>query len=184
MQPCVNDWPGGWDCPMKISGHFIHVFPLKKPFFSPFWHGPPPGGHLLSILAPKWAALTLTQCTQHCVPGSHLHIPHQNSTSTCFRTVFQVLSCLTQLLTARTVYVRKDFIYVCRCVSAAGFCHLMADFAAIIIVEFLQQIFTASNWPILSCVCPQQVSALTADFATDFCHFGFFCRCVHSWPTQ
>ncbi len=25
---------------MKISGHFIHVFPLKKPLSSPVWHGP------------------------------------------------------------------------------------------------------------------------------------------------
>ncbi len=104
MEPCGNDWPGGWDSSMKISGHFIHVFPLKQPLFSPVWHGPPPGGLLLSILAPKWAALTLTLCTQHCVPVSHLCVPHQNSTSTCFSTVFQVSSCLTHLLTARTVH--------------------------------------------------------------------------------
>ncbi len=57
----------------------------------------------LRILAPKWAALTLTLCTQHCVPVSHLRVPHQNSTSTCFSTVFQVSSCLTHLLMARTV---------------------------------------------------------------------------------
>ncbi len=47
---------------------------------------PPPGGLLLSILAPKWAAWTLIQCTQHCVPVSHLRVPHQNSTSTRFST--------------------------------------------------------------------------------------------------
>ncbi len=41
MQPCGNDWPGGWDCPMKISANFIHFFPLKKPLFSPVWHGHP-----------------------------------------------------------------------------------------------------------------------------------------------
>ncbi len=46
---------------------------------------PSPDGFLLSILAPKWAAMTLTLCTQHCVPGSHLHVPHQNSTSTHFQ---------------------------------------------------------------------------------------------------
>ncbi len=113
MQPCGNDWPGGWDCPMKISGHLIHVFPLKKPLFSPVCHGPPPpGGLLFSILAPKWAALTLTLCTQHCVPVSHLHVPHQNSTSTCFSTVFQVSSCLTHLLTARTVQVTQSYTYL------------------------------------------------------------------------
>ncbi len=47
---------------------------------------PPPGGLLLSILAPKWAASTLNLCTQHCVPVSQLHIPRPNSTSTCFST--------------------------------------------------------------------------------------------------
>ncbi len=63
MQPCGNDWPGGWDCPMKISGHFIPFFPLKKPLFSPVWLGSPPSrGLLLSILAPNRAALTLTLC--------------------------------------------------------------------------------------------------------------------------
>ena len=41
MQQCGNDWPVGWDCHMKISGYFIHFFPLKKPLFSPVWHGPP-----------------------------------------------------------------------------------------------------------------------------------------------
>ncbi len=64
---------------------------------------PSPGGFLLSILVPKWASLTLTLCTQHCVPVSRLHLPHQIFTPTCFSTVFQVSSCLTQVLTARTV---------------------------------------------------------------------------------
>ncbi len=105
MQPCGNDWPGGWDCHMKISGHFIHFFPLKKPLFSLFGMPSSPSDFLLSTLAPKWAALTLTQCTQHCVPISHLHVPHQIFTPTCFSTVFQVSSCLTHLLTPRTVYI-------------------------------------------------------------------------------
>ncbi len=39
MQPCGNDWPGGWDSSMKISANFIHFSPLKKPLFSPVWHG-------------------------------------------------------------------------------------------------------------------------------------------------
>ncbi len=77
--------------------------PSKSHFSVLFGMAPPPGGLHLSILAPIWAALTLTLCTQHCVPVSHLHVPHQNSTSTCFSTVFQVSSCLTHLLTARTV---------------------------------------------------------------------------------
>ncbi len=29
-RPCGNDGPGGWDCPIKFSVHFINVFPLKK----------------------------------------------------------------------------------------------------------------------------------------------------------
>ncbi len=74
------------------------------PNFCPVWHVPPLVVFLLSILAPKWATLTLTLCTEHCVPVSHLHVPHQNSTSTHFSTVYEVLSCLTQLLMARTVY--------------------------------------------------------------------------------
>ena len=50
---------------------------------------------------------TVVLFTQHCVPVSHLCVPHQDSTSTCFRTVFQVSSCLTHLLTARTVCVTQ-----------------------------------------------------------------------------
>ncbi len=61
----------------------------------------------LSILVPKWAALTLTLYTQHCVPVSHLQVPHQISTPTRFSTVFQVLSCSTQSLLARTVHKRQ-----------------------------------------------------------------------------
>ncbi len=75
----------------------------KMPNFSPTWHGPPLVVFLLSTLAPKWAAWTLTLCTQHCAPVSHLHAPQQNSTSTCFSTAYEVPSCSTQLLTARTV---------------------------------------------------------------------------------
>ena len=72
----------------KISADFILFYPFKQSYFSSVWRAPPPpGGLLLSILAPKWAALTLTQCTHHCVPVSQLHVPHQNSTSTCFSTV-------------------------------------------------------------------------------------------------
>ena len=78
---------GGPDSPMKISANFINVYPLKKPNFSPVWHGPPLVVFLLSTLTPKWAALTLTLCAQHCVPASHLHVPHQKFTSTRFRTV-------------------------------------------------------------------------------------------------
>ncbi len=41
MNPCGNGRPGGPDSSMKISANFIHFFPLKKPLFSPVWHGPP-----------------------------------------------------------------------------------------------------------------------------------------------
>ncbi len=96
---------------MKISANFIHVYPLKKPYYSPVWRAPFPGGLLLSTLAPKWAALTLTLCAQHCVPVSHLHVPHQHSASTfstSLSTVYEAPSCLTQLLTARTVLVSSS----------------------------------------------------------------------------
>ncbi len=88
-------WSGGWDCPMNISGHFIYFYPLKKPNLSLIWHGPPLVVFSLSTLASKWAAVTLTLCTQHCVPVSHLHVPHQNSTSTHFSTAYEMPSCLT-----------------------------------------------------------------------------------------
>ncbi len=32
-----NDGPRGWDCPMKVSVHFINVCPLKKPNFPHLW---------------------------------------------------------------------------------------------------------------------------------------------------
>ncbi len=82
--------------PQKFQAILSTFSPSKSHFSVLFGMFPPPGGLLLSILAPKWAALSLTQC---------LRVPHQNSTSTCFSTVFQVLSCLTHLLMARTVYV-------------------------------------------------------------------------------
>ncbi len=103
-QPCEYDWPESWDSAIKISGHYSYFFPLKSQNFSPVWHAPPPqSGFLFSSLVPKWAALTLTLCTQHCVPVSDLHVPRHIFTPTCFTTVFQVVSCLMQLLTARTV---------------------------------------------------------------------------------
>ena len=78
--------------------------PSKSQISLLFGMAPSPGGLLLSTLPPKWAALTLTQCTQHCVPVAHLHIPHQIVTPTCFSVVFQVSSCSTHLLMAGTVY--------------------------------------------------------------------------------
>ena len=32
-----KDGPEGWDCPMKVSVHFINICPLKKPNFLPHW---------------------------------------------------------------------------------------------------------------------------------------------------
>ena len=62
-----------------------YIYPLKKPNFCSVWRAPPL--QVAFILTPKWAASTLNLFTQHCVPVSHLHVPHQNSTSTCFSTV-------------------------------------------------------------------------------------------------
>ncbi len=89
VNPCGNDGPGGWDCSMKISVNFIHVYPLKKSYFCSVWHEPLsrwPSFEGLLLLAPKSAGFTFNHCTEHCVPVSHLHVPHQNSTSTCFST--------------------------------------------------------------------------------------------------
>ncbi len=39
---------------------------------------PSPGSLLLSTVAPKWAALTLNVCTQHCAQVLHFYVLHQN----------------------------------------------------------------------------------------------------------
>ncbi len=78
--------PWKFQSPWKSQISFLFVTPSS------------PGGFLLNTLAPKWAALTLTLCTQHCVPVSHLHVPYQNSTLTCLRTVWEAPSCSLQLL--------------------------------------------------------------------------------------
>ncbi len=95
-------WIGGLS---HENFRWFHLcFPLKMANFYSVGHASSsPGGLLLSTLAPKWAASTLTLCTEHCVPASHLHISHQNSTSTRFSTVQGVPSCPTQLLTAMAV---------------------------------------------------------------------------------
>ncbi len=89
---------------MKIPGNFIHFCPLKMSHFNSLWHAPLQVLLLLSILSPKWVAvLTLNLSAQHSAQVSHLHIPHQNFTSTHFNQAYEVMSCSTQLLTARTV---------------------------------------------------------------------------------
>ncbi len=97
MKPGGNDGPGDWDCPMKISVHFISVYPLKKPNFKP-----------LSRCLPfehsgtkKWTALTLNLCAHHCAQVLHLHISHQTFTSTCFSTAYAVPSCSAQITCGR-----------------------------------------------------------------------------------
>ena len=82
VNPGGNDGPGGWDCFMKVSANFVHFYPLKKSFFCSVWRGP------LS----RWPSfehsniIHIDLCTEHCVPVSHLHVSHQNSTSTPFST--------------------------------------------------------------------------------------------------
>ncbi len=77
----MSAWRSGF-----FHENFIHVYPLKKPNFSLFGMVPSPGGLLLSTLVPQWAVWTLALCTEHCVPVSLQHVPHQNSTSVqCMR---------------------------------------------------------------------------------------------------
>ena len=73
MNSCGNDGPGGWNCSMKISVHFISIYPLKKSNFCPF--SPPLVVSLLSILAPKWAASTLI-CVLNIVSKDHIYLFH------------------------------------------------------------------------------------------------------------
>ncbi len=53
---------------------FEALTPSKAKFQSCLACPPPLVVFLLSTLAPKWTALTLTQCTQRCVPVSHLYV--------------------------------------------------------------------------------------------------------------
>ncbi len=64
---------------------------------------PSPVGHVLSIPAAKWAALTMKLCTQHCAWVSYVHVPHQNSTSKCPSVAHEVWSCPWLIFTPRTV---------------------------------------------------------------------------------
>ncbi len=79
-------WARGLGLSHENFSQFHPRLPPQKPYFCSVWRGPPPGGFLLSTLAPKWTASTLTCLTQHCVPVSHLLVPHQDSTSTPFGT--------------------------------------------------------------------------------------------------
>ncbi len=104
-----NGGPGGQDAPMKISGNFIHFPPpLQNAKFqlSLACSPSPPGG--LHLSTPKWAPLTLTLCTQHCVPVSQLHVPHQNSASTYFSKAYEVMSML-DAITYGLLYVLGTF---------------------------------------------------------------------------
>ncbi len=84
---------------------FHPLLPPEKAIFQSClaWTHPPLVVSLLSILAPKWASWTWALCTQHCVPESNPHVPQQILTPTRFSTSYEVLSCSTQVLTARTV---------------------------------------------------------------------------------
>ncbi len=53
-----------------------------------------------------------------CRPVSHLHVSHQIFTPTCFSTVFQVSSCLTHLLKARTVHFKGCLLRMAVVISA------------------------------------------------------------------
>ncbi len=99
--PAKMNGPRGWDYPMKISVHFIHFYPLKKPYFSPVWHAPLSRWFPFEHCSTKIGSLDIELCTQHSVQVSYLNV--QNSTSTRFSTAYEVTSCSTQLLTARTV---------------------------------------------------------------------------------
>ncbi len=89
----------------NFSPFHQHLPPEKGFFLVLFGMAPSLCDFLLSILASKWAALTLILCTQHCVQVSHLHVPHQNFASTRFSRAYEVLLYSTQLLTARTVHM-------------------------------------------------------------------------------
>ncbi len=81
--------------------------PWKSLIFSLFGEPPSPVGLTLSILAPKWAVLTMKLCTEHCAWVSYVHVPHQNSTSKCPSVAHEVWSCLWLIFTPRTVYLRN-----------------------------------------------------------------------------
>ncbi len=65
-------WARGSGFPDENFSPFHPLSPPEKAQFQSCLAWPPLVVLLLSILAPKWAALTLILCTQHCVPVSHL----------------------------------------------------------------------------------------------------------------
>ncbi len=99
MKPCGNVGPGGWDRPMKILGHFIHFYPLKKSNFSPVWHGHPSSCLPFEHPGTKMGSLDFEPV------HSTLHPSFTStcSTSTHFSTAYEAPSCSVQLLMARTV---------------------------------------------------------------------------------
>ena len=129
MNPTGKCQPGGQDFSMKISADFIHFYPLKKPHLCSVWRGPPSRWPSFEHSSSKMGSLHIDLCTEHCVPVSQLHVPHQNSTSTCFSAVYEVPSCSTQLLTARTVFDSQVCIL---CVFAVCLVLLLFDTASIV----------------------------------------------------
>ncbi len=87
-----DSFPRHWKMSAFGSGlfheNFIHFYPLYH--ISLLFGMAPSRGLPLSTPAPKWAAQTLNFCTQHCVPVSQLHVPHQVSYSKCPSAVHEV----------------------------------------------------------------------------------------------
>ncbi len=78
--------------------------PLKKPLFSPVWHGPPSSWVPFEHSSTKMGSLDIDPVYSTLHPSTTTTRSMSIFTPTCFSTVFQVSSCLTHLLTARTVY--------------------------------------------------------------------------------
>ncbi len=83
VNPSGRGGPGGPHCPMKISTDIIN-FKFQSCLACPPPSRWPPFEHSST----KMGSLDVEPVySTHCVPVSHLHVPHQNSTSTCFSTV-------------------------------------------------------------------------------------------------
>ena len=113
MNPGGNGVPGGQDSSVKISVHFITVYPLKKPNFSSVWHGPSltwvPFEHSIT----KMGSLDNQPLYSTLCPS----ITCTHSTSNFHSNTFQYVSSLVMLDTFtygkdRTVYTYSSLLSV------------------------------------------------------------------------
>ncbi len=105
VNPCGNDGPGGWNCPMKCLVTFIHVSPLKKSNFQALWYAARSSRSCCENTSFKMGnsdikPLSSTLCLN---VVSYLCVPCEDSTSMSFGTAYEVMSYPWKIFTQRTI---------------------------------------------------------------------------------